>query len=178
MNKLEKSTDLIVYDHFNKYSEKVIIEPKKSENLRIQKILESSSKKETNKIGFPEYIISFKGHPNFILVIEDKKDRILHESKILNQPSKYAVDGAVHYGKKLSKEFDVISIGVSGVSKNDLLVTHHLHLKGSEEIIKLEFNELKTPEEYIKFYETDERKNRQDIRTCRRLNNSLDRKGI
>ena len=38
-------------------------------------------------------------------MIEDKKDKILHESKILNQPVKYAVDGAIHYGKKLSKEF-------------------------------------------------------------------------
>jgi hypothetical protein len=38
MKKLEKSTDLIVYDHFKKYSEGIIIEPKKSENFRIQKL--------------------------------------------------------------------------------------------------------------------------------------------
>ena len=175
MTKLEKSTDLIVYDHFNKYSEGIIIEPKKSENFRIQNILTSSSKKGTDKVGYPEYIISFKNHPNFILVIEDKKDKTLHESKILNQPIKYAVDGAGHYGKKLSKEFDVISIGVSGVSENDLLVTHHLHLKGSDEIIKLEFNELKTPEEYIKFYETDERKNRQDFENLLKFSDNLNK---
>ena len=175
MTKLEKSTDLIVYDHFNKYSEGIIIEPKKSENFRIQNILTSSSKKGTDKVGYPEYIISFKNHPNFILVIEDKRDKTLHESKILNQPIKYAVDGAVHYGKKLSKEFDVISIGVSGVSENDLLVTHHLHLKGSDEIIKLEFNELKTPEEYIKFYETDERKNRQDFENLLKFSDNLNK---
>lgn len=175
MTKLEKSTDLIVYDHFNKYSEGIIIEPKKSENFRIQNILTSSSKKGTDKVGYPEYIISFKNHANFILVIEDKRDKTLHESKILNQPIKYAVDGAVHYGKKLSKEFDVISIGVSGVSENDLLVTHHLHLKGSDEIIKLEFNELKTPEEYIKFYETDERKNRQDFENLLKFSDNLNK---
>lgn len=175
MTKLEKSTDLIVYDHFNKYSEGIIIEPKKSENFRIQNILTSSSKKGTDKVGYPEYIISFKNHPNFILVIEDKRDKTLHESKILNQPIKYAVDGAVHYGKKLSKEFDVISIGVSGVSENDLLVTHHLHLKGSDEIIKLEFNELKTPEEYIKFYEIDERKNRQDFENLLKFSDNLNK---
>lgn len=175
MNKLEKSTDLIVYEHFSQYSKEIVIEPKKSENYRIQKILESSSKKGTNNVGFPEYIISFKNHPNFILVIEDKKDKILHESKILNQPSKYAVDGAVHYGKKLSKDFDVISIGVSGVSENDLLVTHHLHLKGSEEIIKLNFNELKSPEEYITFYETDERKNRQDFENLLKFSDNLNK---
>jgi type I restriction enzyme M protein len=175
MTKLEKSTDLIVYDHFNKYSEGIIIEPKKSENFRIQNILTSSSKKGTNKVGYPEYIISFKNYPNFILVIEDKRDKSLHESKILNQPIKYAVDGAVHYGKKLSKEFDVISIGVSGISKNELLVTHHLHLKGSDEIVKLEFNELKTPEEYIKFYETDERKNRQDFENLLKFSDNLNK---
>jgi type I restriction-modification system DNA methylase subunit len=175
MTKLEKSTDLIVYDHFNKYSEGIIIEPKKSENFRIQNILTSSSKKGTNKVGYPEYIISFKNYPNFILVIEDKRDKLSHESKILNQPIKYAVDGAVHYGKKLSKEFDVISIGVSGVSKNELLVTHHLHLKGSDKIVKLEFNELKTPEEYIKFYETDERKNRQDFENLLKFSDNLNK---
>jgi type I restriction enzyme M protein len=175
MTKLEKSTDLIVYDHFNKYSEGIIIEPKKSENFRIQNILTSSSKKGTDKVGYPEYIISFKNHPNFILVIEDKRDKSLHESKILNQPIKYAVDGAVHYGKKLSKEFDVISIGVSGVSEKELLVTHHLHLKGSDEIVKLEFNELKTTEEYIKFYETDERKNRQDFENLLKFSDNLNK---
>lgn len=175
MTKLEKSTDLIVYDHFNKYSEGIIIEPKKSENFRIQNILTSSSKKGTDKVGCPEYIISFKNHPNFILVIEDKREKSLHASKILNQPIKYAVDGAVHYGKKLSKEFDVISIGVSGISKNELLVTHHLHLKGSDEIVKLEFNELKTPEEYIKFYETDERKNRQDFENLLKFSDNLNK---
>ena len=175
MEKLEKYTDLIVYDHFKKYSQGIIIEPKKSENFRIQKILTSSSKKGTDKVGYPEYIISFKNHPNFILVIEDKKDKLLHESKILNQPTKYAVDGAVHYGKKLSKEFDVISIGVSGVFENELLVTHHLHLKGSDEYIKLEFNELKTPEEYIKFYETDERKNRQDFENLLKFSDNLNK---
>jgi type I restriction enzyme M protein len=175
MKKLEKSTDLIVYDHFNQYTEEIIIEPKKSENFRIQNILTSSSKKGTNKVGYPEYIISFKEYPNFILVIEDKKDKILHESKILNQPVKYAVDGAIHYGKKLSKEFDVISIGVSGISKNELLVTHYLHLKGSDEAIKLEFNELKTPEEYIKFYKTDERKNRQDFENLLKFSDNLNK---
>lgn len=173
MKKLEKSTDLIVYDHFKKYLDGIIIEPKKSENFRIQNILITSSKKGTDKVGFPEYIISFKNHPNFILVIEDKKDKILHQSTKLNQPIKYAVDGAVHYGKKLSKEFDVISIGVSGVSEKELLVTHHLHLKGSTEIIKLDFNELKTPEEYIKFYETDERKNRQDFENLLKFSDNL-----
>ena len=175
MNKLEKSTDLIVYEHFIKYSDEIIIEPKKSGNYRIQKILEYSSKNLTNKIGFPEYIISFKNYPNFIIVIEDKKDHNLHESRILNQPSKYAVDGAVHYGKKLSKEFDVISIGVSGVSKNDLLVTHHLHLKGSDDIIKLEFDTLLDPKDYIKFYETDERKNRQDFENLLKFSDNLNK---
>lgn len=175
MKKPEKSTDLIVYDHFNQYSEEIIIEPKKSENFRIQNILVSASKKGTNNVGYPEYIISFKNYPNFILVIEDKNDKNLHESKKLNQPVKYAVDGAIHYGKKLSKEFDVISIGVSGISKNELLVTHNLHLKGSDQPIELNFKKLKTPEEYINFYKTDETKNRQDFENLLKFSDNLNK---
>jgi hypothetical protein len=175
MKRLEKSTDLLVYEFFKNFSDDIIIEPKKSENFRIQEILSHSSKKNTNKTGFPEYIISFKKNPNLIIVIEDKKDKSLHESKLLNQPIKYAVDGAVHYGKKLSKEFDVISIGVSGCIENDLLITHHLHLKGSQNSIKLEFNNFKTPEEYLKFYETDERKNKQNFENLLKFSDDLNK---
>jgi type I restriction enzyme M protein len=179
MKKTEKTTDLIVWDFFNKHKEtfKFTIEPKKTENNLIQKILKNSSKKGNNNVGFPEYIITFPDYPSLVIVIEDKNHIFLHESKKLNQPIKYAVDGAIHYGKKLSKDFDVISIGVSGTTIESLMVTHHLHLKGSDNMIRLEFNKLMSPQDYIDFYITDERKNKQDfenlLKFSDKLNNEL-----
>jgi len=159
---MERNVDLQVWEHFKKFESEIIIEPKKSSEIRIDSILNRASKKETGKKGYPEYIIRFKDNPKLILVIEDKDDQIKHESKKLNNPVNYAVDGAIHYGKALSKEFDVISIGVSGLS-NSMRVTHHFHIKGNEKFNKLEFNKLLTPQEYLTFYNTDEIKNKQDF---------------
>ena len=49
MTKLEKSTDLIVYDHFNKYSEGLIIEPKKTEN-----VTDANKEKEKHPVIYAE----------------------------------------------------------------------------------------------------------------------------
>jgi type I restriction enzyme M protein len=159
---MERNVDLQVWEHFKQFESEIIIEPKKSSEIRIDSILNGASKKETGKKGFPEYIIRFKDNPNLILVIEDKDDQFKHESKDLNKPVNYAVDGAIHYGKALSKEFDVISIGVSGLSQN-MRVTHYFHIKGNEKFNRLEFDKLLTPQEYLTFYNTDERKNKQDF---------------
>jgi type I restriction enzyme M protein len=171
---MERNVDLQVWEHFKKFESEIIIEPKKSSEIRIDSILNSASKKETGKKGYPEYIIRFKDNPKLILVIEDKDDQIKHESKKLNNPVNYAVDGAIHYGKALSKEFDVISIGVSGLSHN-MRVTHHFHIKGNEKFNKLEFNKLLTPQEYLTFYNTDERKNKQDFENLLTFSDKLNK---
>ena len=175
MTKLEKTTDLIVWDHFSKFKNETnyLVEPKKTQNSIIQNILKTSSKRNTENIGFPEYIITFPDYPSLVMVIEDKPNIILHESTKYNQPIKYAVDGALHYGNKLSKEFDVISIGVSGTCEDSLLVTHHLHLKNSNSPIKLDFDSLRSPKEYIDFYTTDERKNKQDFENLLKFSDKL-----
>lgn len=171
---MERNVDLQVWEHFKKFESEIIIEPKKSSEIRIDSILNRASKKETGKKGYPEYIIRFKNNPKLILVIEDKDDQIKHESKKLNNPVNYAVDGAIHYGKALSVGFDVISIGVSGLS-NNMRVTHHFHIKGNEKFNKLEFNKLLTPQEYLTFYNTDERKNKQDFENLLKFSDKLNK---
>jgi hypothetical protein len=171
---MERNVDLQVWEHFKKFESEIIIEPKKSSEIRIDSILNSASKKETGKKGYPEYIIRFKDNPKLILIIEDKDDQIKHESKKLNKPVNYAVDGAIHYGKALSKEFDVISIGVSGLSHN-MRVTHHFHIKGNEKFNKLEFDKLLTPQQYLTFYNTDERKNKQDFENLLTFSDKLNK---
>jgi hypothetical protein len=171
---MERNVDLQVWEHFKKFESEIIIEPQKSSEIRIDSILNSASKKETGKKGYPDYIIRFKDNPKLILVIEDKDDQIKHESKKLNNPVNYAVDGAIHYGKALSKEFDVISIGVSGLSHN-MRVTHHFHIKGNEKFNKLEFDKLLTPQQYLTFYNTDERKNKQDFENLLTFSDKLNK---
>ena len=52
-------------------------------------------------------------HPEFIVVLECKADPSKHESPGRDKYSQYAVDGALLYASYLSKEYDVLAIGVS-----------------------------------------------------------------
>ena len=106
----------------------IIVEEKKSDNPKIDKLLKNASKKG-NKKGYPEFIISSKIHSEFIIVIECKADITKHVSENKDIYADYAVDGALLYGSFLAKEFDVIAIGVSGETINELKISHYLYLK-------------------------------------------------
>ena len=54
----ESKTVRIVYDHFKKFEKDIIIEEKKSDNPKINKLLRTASKSGTGP-GYPEFIISF-----------------------------------------------------------------------------------------------------------------------
>lgn len=82
--------------------------------------------------GKPEFII-INNNSNLAIVIEckpEKKTSLLISSSLRDKKylqirgdiiGKYAVDGAVHYAKFLSKNYDVIAIGVSGLQNSDEL---------------------------------------------------------
>ncbi|MGD2198751.1 HsdM family class I SAM-dependent methyltransferase [Lysinibacillus fusiformis] len=97
--------------------------------------------------GKPEFIIVNK-EANLAIVIECKPyskannhmSKYLRDENILLKRSdvinKYAMDGALHYAKFLSKKFDVIAIGISGDSESsDLKVTSFYWEKGKEESV-------------------------------------------
>ena len=44
---------------------------------------------------------------------------------------RYAVDGALHYAQKLSKEFNVIAVAVSGETKSSCVISSYLMPKGA-----------------------------------------------
>ena len=72
-------------------------------------------------MGKPEFIITFrKERPDYIIVIECKASRTKHESKTRDGYGEYAVDGVLLYSSFLSKEYDVLSVDVSGEDKNNL----------------------------------------------------------
>ncbi len=107
-----------------------VVEEQKSDNPTIQKLLKSASKSGTG-LGKPEFIIRKKDDNDFLMVIECKADTKYHESKNRDMYRDFAVDGALLYGSHLSKEFNVIAIGISGESEDDVKISTFLYVKKS-----------------------------------------------
>ena len=154
-------------------SDSIILEEQSSKNIKIDKLLKNASK-GGNKKGYPEFIIQYKENPDFIIVVECKANTKFHESQNKNQYKKYAVDGALLYSSFLSKEFDVLSIAISGEKKSNLKISHFLQLKGTEQYHKI-FNEdsFILLDDYLRGYKTDERKFHQDFKKLLKFSKTL-----
>ena len=109
----------------------IFIEEQKSDNTKINKLLKNASKKGEH-MGFPDFIISSKIYPELIIVVEAKADMNKHQSDAMNNYSDFAVDGALLYASFLSKEYDVLAIGISGESNDKKRISHFLNLKGEK----------------------------------------------
>jgi len=107
-----------------------IVEEQSSSNSRIKKLLQYASK-NGNGAGKPEFILSFKNDTEFLIVIECKADISKHESKTREKYKDYAVDGVLLYSNFLSKDYNVMSIAVSGETEQELKISHFLQLKGA-----------------------------------------------
>lgn len=132
----ERKTENLVRDDLQKleyYSSNNSnrVEEQKSEIEAAKKLLKSASKTGKGGHGAPEFIISNQENPDFLVVIECKAENKFHSSEDLDSPVAYAVDGALHYAKSLSKEFNVIAVGVSGETKGALKISTYLHPKGA-----------------------------------------------
>lgn len=121
--KNERITENIVRNLLRKLgyydNQECIIEEQTSNNSRIKKLLQNSSK-DGNGVGKPEFIISFKDDIDFLIIIECKSDVNKHETKERNKPKMYAVDGVLHYSKFLSMDYNVMAIAVSGETAKEL----------------------------------------------------------
>ncbi|CAN5859657.1 hypothetical protein BH11PLA1_BH11PLA1_18180 [soil metagenome] len=108
----------------------IIVEKQKSDNHKLQKLLEHASKKGGG-VGKPEFLIRSDSHSEFVIVVECKASTQKHESPSLTKYSEFAVDGALLYASFLSKEYDVLAISVSGEAWGSRRISHHLHLRGA-----------------------------------------------
>ena len=169
MNEKQKT---LFRKHFEKYDSEIKIEEQRSDSPRIQKLLRTASKTGTG-IGKPEFIIQFNERPDFIAVIECKADVQQHESPNRDQYADYAVDGALHYASYLNKDFDVLAIGVSGMTEQSLKVSHFLQLKGDQIIEPIFSNDLLPPQDYITGYINDARKYKSDYESLLSFAKSL-----
>lgn len=106
----------------------IIIEEQQSKSLRIQKLLSIASKKGKGK-GRPEFIIRFRDKPDDLIIIECKALTSHHQSVKKDNPTKYAVDGALLYADYLRNEFNVTAIGVSGETEKEKKISTFLWLK-------------------------------------------------
>lgn len=168
----ESKTTNLVRKHFEKYDSEIKIEEQKSDTPRIQKLLRSASKTGTGQ-GYPDFIIQFNEKPDFIAVIECKPDIQRHESHNRDQYEHYAVDGALLYASNLSVDFDVLVIGVSGMTEESLKVSHFLQLKGDTEAEPKFSNDLLPPQDYITGYINDSRKYKSDYESLLSFAKSL-----
>lgn len=144
-------------------SDKIIIEEQATKNIKIDKLLKNASKSGDGK-GYPEFIIQFKESPDFIIVVECKANTKYHKSKEGNKYKDYAVDGVLLYSSFLSKEYDVLSIAISGEEKSNIRISHFLQLKGIKGANPL-FKEdnILSLGDYINGYKSDEKKFNQDF---------------
>lgn len=136
MSKNERITENIVRDylrdfHYYDSDNGITVEEQKSENENIKKLLKGASKQGGTGSGYPEFIIQSKEVRDFIIIFECKASTKDHESETRDKPKNYAVDGVLHYASKLSKNFNVIAVAVSGQSKSELKVDTFLHPRGS-----------------------------------------------
>ncbi len=152
MARLEKTTDLIVFNmlrvkgfvdgNFDDLREGVKTWAKKSSHTEINEILKKASKKQTGKIGFPEYIILDEKN-NIVLIIENKKSVTKHlYPEIDKNVDTYAVNGALWYAKFLKESFDVIAIAISGNSIGNLKIDTYAWRKMYETFTNLNIHEL------------------------------------
>lgn len=136
--KNERITEDLVRDHFKNdpLFGAVRFDEQKATVARAKACLSQASKAMTGKAGYPEFIISFPALPDDIIVVECKADAKAHRSKLGDDPLGYAVDGALHYSAFLSKEFNVISIAVSGSDEKSLKISSFYQKQGETAVVE------------------------------------------
>ncbi len=151
----ERLTEIITRDLLKKNEyyddESIIVEEQISKFDNVSKLLKKASKSGKNKPGFPEFIITSDQYPDYIIVVECKPSSNKHESPEWDKPKDYAVDGALHYSKKLSKEFNVISLAVSGSELSKLKISVFFQEKNTSEPIRIKTTQGDTVEDIVPF---------------------------
>ena len=72
------------------------------------------------------------------------------------------MDGVLLYASYLSKSYDVLAIAVSGTDKNNIKVSHYLHLKDEPKAFQYFGDMLLAPDDYCSGVNSSDEKKRQD----------------
>jgi type I restriction enzyme M protein len=147
----ERNTENVVRDSLRQFDyydvdNDISVEEQKSNIEAVKRLLKTASKSGKGGKGAPEFIISSASTPDFLVIIECKanpKDHIsancrtyldgapaVEGEQYAKDTQRYAVDGALHYARKLSKEYNVIAVAVSGETATDVVISTYLHVTG------------------------------------------------
>lgn len=170
----ERKTESIVRTHFEKFNY-IHIEEQASDNVKIDKLLKTASKKGSGK-GRPEFLITYNTHSDLLIVVECKADITKHESVNRDKYADFAVDGVLLYATYLSKDFDVLAIAVSGEKQQSLKVSHFLHLKNERKPTVIFGDKLLSTQDYLDGYLKSPEKFRQDYNTLLDFTKQLNEK--
>jgi type I restriction enzyme M protein len=132
----ERITEDYVRDHFKNdpLFSAIKLDEQKTSVAKAKACLAKASKNLTGKGGSPEFIISFPALPDEIIVVECKADAKFHKSTDGENPADYAVDGVLHYSAFLSKDYNVLSIAVSGDKLGKLKISSFYQKMGKTEV--------------------------------------------
>jgi hypothetical protein len=171
----ERKTERIVRSHFEKFDDIIHIDEQSSDSAKINKLLNTASKKGQGR-GKPEFIITYKRNSDLIIVIECKAETSKHESLNRDRYADFAVDGVLLYSSYLSKDFDVLAIAVSGETRENLRVSHYLHLKNERKAVEIFGDKLLSAQDYLDGYLKSPEKFRQDYNTLLEFTKKLNEK--
>lgn len=94
---------------------------------------------------------------DYLIVIECKAKTSDHTAKDGKWDiAKYAVEWVLHYAEKLSLNYDVIAIAVSGENSNELLVSNFHWKKWAKNVEKLSDKKLLTINNYLKIFANEQ----------------------
>ena len=152
----------------------------KTKNEKVKKLLSNASKKG-NRNGIPDFIIRSHKYPDIIFLIECKPDIRFHESKNRDKYAGYAVDGVLLYSYFVSKEFDVLSIAISG-TPSDYKVDAFWQLRGTDNVNHVDADKLLPYKNYLRLILESDEAFRRDYNTllsyAKTLNADLHKKKI
>ncbi len=126
----ERITENLVRDALHSLGYKsadndINVEEQKSQIAEVARLLKNGSKSGAGGRGCPEFIISSPSTPDFLVIIECKALAKCHESPTRSKPVEFAVDGALHYGRILSRSYNVVAAAVKRAVRT---VAESLHL--------------------------------------------------
>jgi type I restriction enzyme M protein len=154
MSKNERKTENMVRDELRRLgfydaASDIQVDEQKSNIEAVKRLLKAASKSGGTGAGAPEFIISSPSSADFLVLIECKADVKDHCSPMVqylldgvtsSEPDdvrtkriqRYAADGALHYARSLSREYNVIALGVSGETKKSGVISTYLWAKGAK----------------------------------------------
>ena len=166
MPKNEALKDIKLFNYFSSvkmFSKKWTT--KKVDNKTVQKVLNTSSKRNSGNRGEPD-LIYINESKQLLILVENKDSITEHRSSNNFNPEKYAVDGVIHYlgsfkknnllNLKIGNYFDnwkIVGIALSGDIEDEYNHLISTFILDEDKVIDINTEELLDEDNYVSFFE-------------------------